>query len=298
MGIPEAQLKTWSHQGSITQSSTTYNGIKRVLESTAVPYSNKNYEVFLQGSYQNATNIYAESDVDIVIRLNDCFHGDIDELSDDQRRAYQEAYSSAAYGYHDFRQDVLSVLKAEYRDVEIGNKALHVAASGSRRSADVIVAVQFRRYYEFLSVCNQSYEEGMCFFDPSGKRIVNYPRQHSTNCKTKHQNTEMRFKPVVRMFKNIRGKLVKDRLIARDVAPSYYIEGLLYNVPDHKFTTGNRDYLLDFLNCIDWIQQADRTKFVCANRQYPLLEDNSPVTWRAVKCKKFLQATVELWNQW
>ena len=70
MGIPEAQLKTWSHQGPITQSSTTYNGIKRVLESTAVPYSNKNYEVFLQGSYQNATNIYAESDVDIVIRLN------------------------------------------------------------------------------------------------------------------------------------------------------------------------------------------------------------------------------------
>ncbi len=295
MGIPEAQLKTWSHQGSITQSSTTYNGIKCVLESTTVPYSNKNYEVFLQGSYRNATNIYAESDVDIVIRLDDCWYEDIDKLPDDQRRAYRAAYSSAAYGYHDFRQDVLSVLQAEYRDVEIGNKALHVAASGSRRSADVIVAVQFRRYYKFLSVCNQSYEEGMCFFDLSGQRIVNYPRQHSTNCKTKHQNTEMKFKPVVRMFKNIRGKLVKDRLIARDVAPSYYIEGLLYNVPNCKFTIDYRDC---FFNCISWIQQADRTKFVCANGQYPLLEDNSPVTWQAVKCKKFLQATVELWNQW
>ena len=102
----------------------------------------------------------------------------------------------------------------------------------------------------------------MYFFDPSGQRIVNYPRQHSTNCKTKHQNTEMRFKPVVRMFKNIRGKLVKDRLIARDVAPSYYIEGLLYNVPDHEFTTGHQDCFIDFLNCIR-LDSASRPYKVC-----------------------------------
>src|SRR5690606_967984 len=72
MPIPESQLETWSHQGSITQSSSTYNTIKSVLEDSATPYAGRNFKVFLQGSYGNDTNIYAESDVDIVIRLDDC----------------------------------------------------------------------------------------------------------------------------------------------------------------------------------------------------------------------------------
>ena len=32
MAIPEAQLETWSHQGSVTQSSSTYASIKNMLE--------------------------------------------------------------------------------------------------------------------------------------------------------------------------------------------------------------------------------------------------------------------------
>lgn len=33
MGIPESQLDTWSHQGSIAQSASTYSIIKNALES-------------------------------------------------------------------------------------------------------------------------------------------------------------------------------------------------------------------------------------------------------------------------
>ena len=58
MPIPESQLETWSHQGSITQSSNTYNTIKNVLEASTTPYAGKNFKVFLQGSYGNDTNIY------------------------------------------------------------------------------------------------------------------------------------------------------------------------------------------------------------------------------------------------
>ncbi len=77
MSIPESQLEIWSHQGSVTQSSATYNTIKSALEVEGSPYADKDYEVFLQGSYGNDTNIYAESDVDIVIKLNDCFRHDL-----------------------------------------------------------------------------------------------------------------------------------------------------------------------------------------------------------------------------
>ena len=105
----------------------------------------------------------------------------------------------------------------------------------------------------------------------------------------------MWFKPMVRVFKNLRGKLIAEDMIANNVAPSYYLEGLLYNVPNEKFTTSYEDC---FVSCIDWIQQADRSKFVCANEQYYLLREDSPVTWRAAKCDEFLEAAIKLWSQW
>ncbi|MFY9570824.1 MAG: nucleotidyltransferase [Blastocatellia bacterium] len=298
MSIPESQLDTWSHQGSITQSCTTYNTIKNRLEAAqrGNPYAAKNYKVFLQGSYGNDTNIYAESDVDIVIKLNDCFRHDLNELPNDQKEAFKAAHSDATYTHVDFKRDVLSVLEAEYgQDVNPGDKAINIAANGSRRKADVIAAIQYRRYHKFLSISSQVYDEGICFFNGAGNCIANYPKQHSDNCTKKHQNTLQWFKPMVRVFKNLRGKLIAKGMIASGVAPSYYLEGLLYNVPDDLFTTSYADC---FANCINWIRKADKTKFVCANEQYYLLWEDSPVTWRASKCDEFLTAAIELWNHW
>jgi hypothetical protein len=61
MAVPETQLDTWSKQGSISQSSSTYATVKRALEASDTKYAGKSYEVFLQGSYGNDTNIYGES---------------------------------------------------------------------------------------------------------------------------------------------------------------------------------------------------------------------------------------------
>lgn len=296
MAIPESQLETWSHQGSITQSSETYNTIKSALEVADSPYAGKNYKVFLQGSYGNYTNIYAESDVDIVIKLNDCFFHDLDALPDPQKQAFHTVHSDATYTHVDFKNDVLTVLEDKYgATVKSGDKAIQIAADASRRKADVIAAVQYRRYHKFLSTSDQLYDEGICFFSKSGEQIANYPTYHSDNLTTKHKNTQKRFKPMARLLKNLRGKLIDEKMIASGVAPSYYLEGLLYNVPDDKFATS---YVDCFANCINWIYDADRDKFVCANEQYYLLRENSPVTWRASKCDEFVAAAIELWNQW
>jgi hypothetical protein len=78
MAIPESQLVTWSRQGTVKQSKDTYASIKASLEDGGAPYAGKNYSIFLQGSYCNDTNVYAESDVDIVIQSNDSFSYDLD----------------------------------------------------------------------------------------------------------------------------------------------------------------------------------------------------------------------------
>lgn len=297
MGIPESQLETWSHQGSITNSSSTYNAIKNVLEDSGTPYASKDYEVFLQGSYGNDTNIWSESDVDIVIKLGSCFHSDLSRLTDDEKTAWRQAHSDATYGHIELKRDVLQVLtKAYTSDVGGGDKAIAIAARGNRRKADVIVATEFRRYSRFKSTGDQLYTPGICFWNKAGERIANYPKQHSTNLTTKHQATGSWLKPMVRVLKNLRGRLVEDGLLKVGVAPSYYLEGLLYNVPTDKFTAGYKDC---FLNAINWIQtEATKEDFVCANEQYYLLRDNSHVCWPRANADAFLNAAVKLWNNW
>lgn len=296
MAIPETQLIVWSHQGSVAQSSTTYNSVKNVLDSLGNPYSSKSFKIYLQGSYGNDTNIYAESDVDIVIQLNDCFRHDLIELPDEQKAAFKIAHSDATYTHTDFKRDVISVLTTKYGpDISVGDKAINIAANGGRRKVDVIAAIQYRRYHKFLSVSDQAYDEGICLFNSAGECIANYPKQHSENCTAKHQATNGLFKPMVRIIKNMRSKAIAEAMIEPGIAPSYYLEGLLYNVPNEKFS-GSFEYA--FVNCINWILEADRSKFLCANEQYYLLHEDSHVTWREANCTKFLGAACELWNQW
>lgn len=297
MAIPDSQLETWSRQGSVTQSSNTYNAIKNVLESADTPYAGKSYKVFLQGSYGNDTNIYAESDVDIVIRLDDCWSSDLEALTPPEKDAYKRAFVDATYTHVAFKRDVLAILTDKYgSDVKSGAKAIAVAASGNRRRTDVIAATQFRRYYKFNGISDQSYVEGICFYTAAGERIANYPKQHSTNLTSKHQNTNKWLKPIIRVLKNLREKLVDDNRIEAGVAPSYFLEGLLYNVPNGKFTTSLHDC---FVNSMNWIQnEADKSKLVCVNEQLYLLRGNSRTSLSEAKCATFIDAAIELWNDW
>lgn len=87
MAIPESQLTTWSSQGSVTQSKSTYAAVKNALEASNALYADRSVLIFLQGSYGNDTNIYADSDVDVVIRLDSIFRGDRSQLPADQQAA-------------------------------------------------------------------------------------------------------------------------------------------------------------------------------------------------------------------
>lgn len=297
MSIPKAQLEAWSHQGSIQQSSATYNAIKSTLESTTAPYAGKKIQVFLQGSYGNDTNIWAESDVDIVIELDDCWSSDLSQLEEADKAAYKKAFVDATYGHVEFKRDVLKVLAENYGvSVSAGSKAIAIAASSSRRKTDVIAAVQYRRYFRFKSTDNQLFTAGIYFLNSAGEQVANYPKLHSVNLTAKHKASGNWLKPMIRIFKNLRGRLIDDQLLKAGLAPSYYLEGLLYNAPNEKFET---DYQTCLANIMEWIQnEADKDKLVCANEQYYLIRDGYHTCWPKAHAEAFLSGAVTLWDEW
>jgi hypothetical protein len=297
MTIPEAQLETWSHLGAVTTSRDTYATVKRALESSTAAYATKQFRVFLQGSYGNDTNIYSESDVDIVISYAGAFFHDLGQLPSDQLTLFKAKFPDGTYLYSTFKAEVQSALVAAFGDsVQPPNKAFKIAASGARRSADVVPAFQYRRFTDFSGFQNGSYFEGISFFTADSIQIDNFPDHHSRNLTAKHQATANRYKPAIRIFKNIRSKLIERGLLLKGEAPSYYIEGLLYNVPNELFAGTLNNMVLHILR---WLYRTtDRSNFVCANERYYLLRDSSPVCWPTANGTKFINAAVSLWNDW
>ena len=136
----------------------------------------------------------------------------------------------------------------------------------------------------------------MLFITTNGTEIVNYPKQHSENMTRKHQATGEWLKPTVRIFKNMRNRLIRDGKIKSGVAPSYFIEGMLYNVPASEFGVS---YVNTVDKCWGWLNSPpDAGALMCANGIHPLIRDNSHTSWPIQGYLDFLAETQKLWLQW
>jgi hypothetical protein len=94
MAIPESQLETWCNQGATVTSSAAYTSIKAALGDPKSKVRDLNTEIYLQGSYGNTTNIYADSDVDVVVQFNSVYSWDVSSLA---RRSSTMGFYSAYY---------------------------------------------------------------------------------------------------------------------------------------------------------------------------------------------------------
>jgi predicted nucleotidyltransferase len=300
MPVPESQLETWSHQGAVATAKSTHESIRNALNATASPIRGKNFEVYLQGSYKNDTNIRGDSDVDVVVQLNSAWGRDLSALTDDQKRLYQATYPNATYLWQHFREDVLKALRAYYGSGPITeeNRSIKLAAGSGRLAADIVVALHFRKYVYFYGDKSQMYVEGIRFHARrDGREIINFPKPHYDNGVKKNagNRTNGRYKPIVRMFKNGRTYLIDRHLLSADVAPSYFLECLLYNVPDSAFGSS---FQHSFATVFDWLgSKASVNQLVCQNEQLPLF-GSAPEQWDSAKARQMLQALRQLWENW
>jgi hypothetical protein len=296
MAIPEKQLETWTALGAEAQSAQTHQTIKATLNDANSPYYSKSFTIFLQGSYGNETNVWKDSDVDIVMCLEQTYFSDITGLSPDAKANYDKVDGPATYSLNDFKADVLAWLQKKYPGaVKLGKKAIFIKGSGNRRDADLLVCARLRRYLKESNGADSLYEEGICFFLPDGTRIENFPEQHAANLTSKHQNTDEWLKPMVRIYKNMRNRMIDDGALDDGIAPSYFLEGMLWNVPKDKFGESYGD---TWVNTFNWVLQTDHAQLACANDLHWLIRDNSQICWSTSNFIAYLNAAHKYWTEW
>lgn len=297
MPIPESQLETWSHQGAITTSKATHEKIRDAINCSNV-LKEKSFEIYLQGSYKNTTNIRGDSDVDIVVQLNSTFYKDLSGLNASEKQTYESQHSTATYEWKDFKLDLIKVLEDYFGKsyVKVGNKSIKILPNNGRLPADVVPCAQYRRYRRYTGLYNSSdYIEGMCFWTSKENRmVINYPKVHYDNGVTKNQITGQMYKPLIRIFKNARTYLHERNMFDKSLAPGYFVEGLLYNVSNINFKTSYNQSMFEILN---WLRQANLETFLCQNEQTKLF-GSAPEQWNPESARAFLTAMVKLWNDW
>lgn len=304
MAIPEHQLETWSNQGAVTTSKTTHERIRSVINNSTV-FSGKDYEVYLQGSYKNSTNIRGDSDVDIVVQLKSTFYHNINTLSKNESDLFHATHSDATYGFMDFKSDLITLLKDYYgnNSVKVGNKSIKIIGGNGRLPADVVPCAQYRHYKRFTGIGEKTdYVEGIYFLTTNeNRKVINYPKEHYNYGVEKNQATNQKYKQLIRIFKNARTYMDQRDLFDKSLAPGYFVEGLLFNVPNEKFN--QRTYQSAFLGILNWLYENAITRvnglsgFTCQNKQVSLF-GNSQEQWNTVHATDFYSALVQLWNDW
>lgn len=295
MSIPESQLQTWTNQGSITNSASTHTVLRNVLAKHNWGSVIK-YEDYLQGSYANFTNIRGESDVDIVVECTSIFYNN---LTPDQKQRL--GFTTATYNIDAFRNEVIKALVAYYGDKYVdasGANAIKVLPSDTtnRLYADVIVCARYKRYNAALEVISQ----GITFWNrENNKQTINYPKLHKSNGAAKNANTNEDYKKTIRMFKNARRYMTDGEPELKKKFPSYFVECLLYNVPNQHFHGATwQEVFCDITNYLTKVFQDDGvSKYTTQSGQHWLFGD-SHVQWSKSNGQDFVLRLHDLWKNY
>jgi hypothetical protein len=294
MSIPESQLQTWSNQGAIVTAQTTHNSIRTALEAYDKWSEGVRCDPYLQGSYKNSTNIYGNSDVDLVVELTSV---NWSNLTDEEKS--QMGLTRADYDWSQFRKDVISALVNYYGSQLVdtsGKKSIKVLPDSGRLKADVVVCGKYRHYEN-----KKIRAEGIIFWtQPGWQEIINYPKVHFNNGADKNsdQRTKGWYRQSTRMFKNARDKIVGEKPELKDKFPSYFVECLLYNVPDSCYGKTFQDTYAKTVNWLnDRFNQNEVDDFICQNGMYYLFGGTS-VQWNNTDAQELVSLLIALWNNW
>jgi len=219
--------------------------------------------VYTKGSYRNNTNVRADSDVDVVVENTACSYFDhgpgVTAPPVGSVSPYSGPWTPTVW-----RAEVASALRSKFgAEVDTSGKvAIYVPpVVGSRPSVDVVPSFTFHRYWDTSHTLKSV---GCCVFDTNNKQIVNWPQQQLDNGIAKNTATGQRYKNFVRALKNAENVLTEAEVIKP--LPSYYMECLVYNVPNEYLvppglSSGFRSTLAFLFNSLrsdaavsDWLE--------------------------------------------
>ncbi|KQT33263.1 nucleotidyltransferase [Methylophilus sp. Leaf414] len=232
----EEKLSSWTGPSSDSERDKQDRTERMVREAinTHTPFENCSLNVFAKGSYANNTNVRSDSDVDIAVECTDVQYWEESEKGNHEPgNPYEGIWTPAK-----LRAELLAAMVAKFPGQvdSSGSTAIQINSSISRVNADVVPCFSFRYDMKYES------RNGTKIFKKDGSSIVNYPVQQLENGIAKNNATNYAFKKGVRLLKRIENAMAADGTFRE--LPSFFMECLAYNCPNHVFSHSTWTYCL------------------------------------------------------
>ncbi len=224
----EQTLRNWTEPSSNSEQEKQ-NRTERMIKDAInnhESFNNCSINVFAKGSYANNTNVRVDSDVDIAVECTE-----VEYWEEEEPGIYSGGIPyNGPWTPEKLRVELEASLENKFpSQIDLsGSTAIKIKSNSSRVDADVVPCFTYKYYMN-----NQQFRKGTKIFDKRGRTIVNYPEQQLANGRNKNSRTGYNFKKAIRVLKRIENAMVEDNF--HEEVPSYFIECLVYNCPDHFF---------------------------------------------------------------
>lgn len=251
-----------------------------------------NVRVFVKGSYANNTNVRRDSDVDIAVEWKSWAY--ISKTNQAANLSWEQlGVSTGSNGPQptEYRRWVEEALIRAFGTASVdtsGNKAITVTGSATTLDADVVPCFRHKRY----DGPGRTPHVGIRLYPKNGGIVENWPEQNRVNGNTKNTRTGRRYKQIVRALKRLENDMVQTGRLQSEVH-GYFIECLLYNLPDGVFQrpTYKATTMAVLATMWETIRDGEHTDWVEVNGLKWLWRSGQ--TWTAAEASDF---AYKAWN--
>jgi len=268
--------------------------VKKMAKQTKNVVSEKTVDIYIHGSYANNTNIFFPSNLEICVELKVKPYAY--RLTDNYYVQHELEFTPKA-----FREMLFETLfEIIAPNCDQNDKCIIMEKFGKlRHTVEITPCISF----EYTEV-NGALFKGVILHDTTKHAdIATFPKLHAKNGQTKDIMCEGNFRRIVRLFKSLAA--VHSRETGAPMVRGYFIECLLFNVPDTLFRGSasgpspqlEKDILQEiFLKVLNYLMHANIDGFVCQNLVWQLF-GTAAEFWNPADAHRFISAMKLMYKQ-
>ena len=301
MGFSEEFIKNASAEVTSRSMQTDYDFIKKHIQKALVrvahvaPYFKpEDVVIYLQGCYASKTNTSFQAKLEVIVEITKTREYDYDNLVRGDVKMRDDFFVDFEH-YFDVKhfKDVLAdeIGKLLNTKLRMTPTTILVPAFGKlQHSIDIFPCFK----YKFFRPEGGSIRSKLVYDQNLDEHFLMFTNLHAVNGELKDSMTKGNFKRMVRFLKNLVAISARENNLIHPVR-GYYIECLLYNVPNEMYFTTDGKLSSIFLKIINWLNFANLDEFVCQNQIWTLW-GNADGFWDQGSARQFINDVIEFYE--
>lgn len=278
-----------------------YQYIEKILKEAVVNtaqvapfFDSKDVLIYMQGSYASQTNTKFQSKIEVVVEVQKTNEYDYNLLTAEDFKMRENFFVDFDH-YFDVKRfkDALikEIQKLIKQKVVVEATNILIPAFGElQHSIDIFPCFKYKYFLED----GASIRGKLVYENNLEEHYLIFTNLHAANGELKDEMTQGCFKKMVRFLKTLTAISLREDFNLRNTR-GYYVECLLYNVPNEMYFSEDGKLSSVFLKIINWLNFADLDDFVCQNQIWSLwgIADGF---WNKAAARQYINDLIEFYE--